>query len=325
MAKKASAESDKPAPDAGATTGTQPAEEPKKGKAPKAEKADKAKPAGAPGDKAAPTPPATPTPGPAADGAGAPTAPTAPAGDQPTKKKGKRPGVPPRLGKKLRGHMGNIRQNLAKQGAVPLAKAVSFLKQNKRAKFDETVEIHMSLGIDPKQSDQMVRGSVPLPHGIGKSVRLVVFAQGDNAAKAKEAGADYVGAQDIAEKIQKENWFDFDVALATQDMMGVVGRLGKVLGPRGLMPSPKAGTVIQGDVATAIKEFKAGKVEFRADGGGNVHAPVGKMSFEERKLNENIQAFIDAVRAAKPAAAKGVYIKSVTVSATMSPGVPVTL
>jgi large subunit ribosomal protein L1 len=150
-----------------------------------------------------------------------------------------------------------------------------------------------------------------------------VFAQGDNANKAKEAGADFVGSDDIAKKIQGENWLDFDVALATPDMMGVVGRLGKVLGPRGLMPTPKAGTVITGDVAAAVKEFKAGKVEYRADGGGNVHAPVGKMSFEEDKLVGNINAFIEQIRAAKPNAAKGNYIKSITVSATMSPGVAV--
>jgi large subunit ribosomal protein L1 len=181
----------------------------------------------------------------------------------------------------------------------------------------------MRLGIDPKQSDQMVRGSVALPHGIGKSVRLLVFAQGENAAKAREAGADYVGGEELAKRIQQEGWTDFDVALATPDMMSVVGRLGKILGPRGLMPTPKAGTVITGDVAAAVREFKAGKVEYRADAGGNVHAPVGKLSFDVDKLVGNITAFIDQIRAAKPAAAKGNYIQSITITATMSPGVPV--
>jgi large subunit ribosomal protein L1 len=199
------------------------------------------------------------------------------------------------------------------------------LKSMKRVKFDETVEVHMSLGIDTTQSDQLVRGSVSLPHGIGKSVRVVIFSQGDNVAKAKEAGADFAGADDLIEKIQKENWLDFDVALATQDLMGKVSRLGKVLGPRGLMPTPKAGTVIPagGDVAAAVREFKAGKVEYRADKGGNVHAGVGKMSFDEQKLVENVDAFVEQIRHVKPAGVKGHYIKSVTLSATMSPGVPV--
>ncbi len=240
------------------------------------------------------------------------------------KKKGQRPGIAPPLGKKLKNHLLNVQKKLAGQGAVTLKQAVQFLKQNKRSKFDETVEVHMCLGIDPKQSDQLVRGSVPLPHGIGKTVRLLVFTQGDNAAKAKEAGADFVGADDLAKKIQGEGWLDFDAALATPDMMGVVGRLGKILGPRGLMPTPKAGTVITGDVAAAVKEFKAGKVEYRADAGGNVHAPVGKLSFDEHKLLGNITAFVDQIKAAKPAAAKGNYIKSITVTATMSPGVKVT-
>src|SRR5205823_2861193 len=186
------------------------------------------------------------------------------------------------------------RQRLVKEGAASLKKAVSLLKQIKRAKFDETVEVHMSLGIDTTQSDQMIRGSVSLPHGVGKTVRVVVFCQGDNVAKAKDAGADYAGADDLIEKIQKEGWTEFDVALATQDLMGKVSRLGKVLGPRGLMPTPKAGTVVppSGDVAGAVKEFKAGKVEYRADKGGNVHAGVGKMSFEDDKLADNVTAFV---------------------------------
>lgn len=245
--------------------------------------------------------------------------------DLKAKTKGRAPGTPPRRGKKLRTLLNKQQNELAKAGSMPVKQAISTLKQFKRAKFDETVEIHMSLGIDTKQSDQMVRGAVALPHGIGKSVRVLVFTQGDNAAKAKAAGADHVGGAELAEKIQKEGWLDFDVALATADMMGVVGRLGKVLGPRGLMPSPKAGTVIQGDVSAAVKEFKAGKVEYRADATGNVHAPVGKMSFDETKLAENINTFIEAVRAAKPSSAKGNYMKSVTLSATMSPGIRLTL
>jgi len=182
----------------------------------------------------------------------------------------------------------------------------------------------MWLGIDPTQSDQLVRGAVSLPHGIGKSVRVAVFCQADNVAKAKEAGADFAGAQDLIEKVQKENFLDFDVALATQDMMGQVSRLGKVLGPRGLMPTPKAGTVIPagGDVAKTVNEFKAGKVEYRADKSGNIHAGVGKLSFDENKLVENATVFIEQVRAAKPSGVKGHYIKSVTLSATMSPGIP---
>src|SRR5439155_21032559 len=197
------------------------------------------------------------------------------------------------------------------------------LKAAKRAKFDETVEIHMSLGIDSTQSEQLIRGTVPLPFGVGKTVRVVVFCQGDNITKAKEAGADFAGSDDLIEKIQKQNWLDFDVALATQDLMGKVSRLGKTLGPRGLMPTPKAGTVITGDVGQAVKEFKAGKVEFRADKGGNVHAGVGKLSFDENKLADNINAFLDQIRAVKPTGVKGHYIKSITVCSTMSPAVPV--
>jgi large subunit ribosomal protein L1 len=264
-------------------------------------------------DEAA-TPPATPAPEPGAVAA----APATPSG------KKKRPGDSPRRGKKLRNHLKNQQQKIGKEGPTPLKRAVQLLKSMKRAKFDETVEIHMALGLDTTQSDQMVRGSVSLPHGIGKSVRVVVFTQGDNVAKAKEAGADFAGSDDLIEKVQKENWLEFDVALATQDMMGKVSRLGKVLGPRGLMPTPKAGTVIPAgsDVAGAVREFKAGKVEYRADKGGNVHAGVGKMSFDEQKLVENVTTFIDQIRHVKPAGVKGNYIKSVTLSATMSPGVP---
>ncbi len=208
---------------------------------------------------------------------------------------------------------------------MPLKKAVTTLKSGKRVKFDETVEVHMKLGIDPTNADQMVRGTVAMPHGIGKTVRILVFCQGDDVAKAKEAGADFAGSSDIIEKIQKENWLDFDVAITTQAMMPQVSRLGKVLGPRGLMPTPKAGTVIpaNGDIAAAIKEFKAGKVEYRADKGGCIHAGVGKLSFDDEKLVANIHAFVDQVRAAKPASVKGHFLVSVTLSATMSPGIPV--
>src|SRR5262249_24856923 len=180
-----------------------------------------------------------------------------------------------------------------------------------------------NLGIDVTQSDQMVRGAIPLPHGIGKAVRVAVFTQGDNVAKAKAAGADVVGGADLVEKIQKESFLDFDMAIATQDMMGQVSRLGKVRGPRGLMPLPKAGTVVPatGELAAVVKEFKAGKVEYRSDKTGQVHAGVGKMSFDEEKLAANITVFVEQVRAAKPAGVKGNFINGVVVSATMSPGI----
>jgi large subunit ribosomal protein L1 len=264
----------------------------------------------------------TETTAPATTAPSAPTAPPTPG--EPTKKRGKAPGVPPPRGKKLRAILQGLRQRLTKEGPVPLKRAIGLLKEVKRSKFDETVEIHMSLGIDTEQSDQLVRGSVPLPHGIGKSVRLAVFCQGDNVAKAKEAGADHVGSDELIKKIQG-GWLDFDVALATQDMMGQVSRLGKTLGPRGLMPTPKAGTVITGDIAAAVKEFKTGKVEYRADKGGNIHAGVGKLSFDENKLFDNITAFVDQVRAAKPAGVKGNYVQSITLSATMSPGIAVSM
>lgn len=202
---------------------------------------------------------------------------------------------------------------------LPLAKAVEILKTFKAAKFDQAVEIHMHLGVDPKQADQIVRGSVVLPHGIGKTQRVVVFAKGDLVKVATEAGADLVGQEDLAEKI-KGGWLEFDVCIAAPDMMGLVGPLGKVLGPRGLMPSPRAGTVTP-DVAKVIREYKAGKVEFRNDAGGNVHAVVGRMSFDAQKLAENIQAFLDFVMGLKPTAVKGTYVKGVTIAATMSPGI----
>jgi large subunit ribosomal protein L1 len=257
----------------------------------------------------------------------APFVPTPGGGGESSRKKGKQPGKSPRRGKKLRNQLKNQQQKVSKEGVAPLKRAIQLLKQMKRVKFDETVEVHMSLGVDTTQSDQLVRGTVSLPHGIGKSVRVVVFCQGDNVAKAKEGGADYAGGDDLIEKIQKEGWLEFDVALATQEMMGKVSRLGKVLGPRGLMPTPKAGTVIgaNADVVSAVREFKAGKVEYRTDKGGNVHAGVGKMSFDENKLAENITTFVEQIRSAKPTGVKGNYVNSITVSATMSPGIPVTM
>jgi large subunit ribosomal protein L1 len=204
---------------------------------------------------------------------------------------------------------------------VPLTDAVKVLKGFNTTKFNQTVEVSTHLGIDPRQSDQNVRGSVALPHGIGKSVRVAVFAQGENAEKARNAGADIVGADDLAQQI-KGGVMDFDVALATPDMMGVVGPLGRVLGPRGLMPSPRSGTVTT-DIASAVAEFKAGKIEFRNDKGGNVAVPVGKINFTEDQLVENINAFLAFLRTLKPAASKGTYIQSITISATMSPGVRV--
>ena len=188
------------------------------------------------------------------------------------------------------------------------------------AKFDETVELHVKLGVDSRHADQQVRGAIVLPNGTGKNVRVLVFAKGDKAEAAKAAGADYVGEMDLVEKIQKENWFDFDVVVASPDMMGVVGRLGKVLGPKGLMPSPKAGTVTP-DVAKAVQESKAGKVEYRLDKTNIIHCPIGKASFGQEKLLENFNALLDAIIKAKPAALKGQYIKSVAVASTMGPGV----
>ena len=191
-----------------------------------------------------------------------------------------------------------------------------------KAKFDETIEVSARLGVDPRHADQQVRGAVVLPHGTGKKVRVLVFAKGDKADAAKEAGADYVGGMELVEKITKENWFDFDVCVATPDMMGVVGRIGRILGPKGLMPNPKSGTVTM-DVTKAIHEIKAGKVEYRVDKTSIVHVPVGKVSFGVDKLEENLNTLMDAIIKAKPAAAKGTYIKSMVVSTTMGPGVKV--
>jgi len=204
---------------------------------------------------------------------------------------------------------------------LPLAEAVKILKSFNTTKFDQTVEIAIRLGVDPKQADQLVRGSLVLPHGIGKKLRVIVFAKGDKVDDAKEAGADEVGGPELAEKI-KGGWTEFDVCIAAPDMMGVVGPLGKILGPRGLMPSPRAGTVTP-DVAKTVREYKAGKVEFRTDAGGNIHALVGKLSFDENRLVENVQTFLNYVVSLKPATVRGQYIKGVALSATMSPSVRV--
>jgi large subunit ribosomal protein L1 len=202
-----------------------------------------------------------------------------------------------------------------------LEDAIGVLKAMPAAKFDESVDLSFRLGVDPKHADQMVRGAVVLPHGIGKTVRVAVFAKGEKDREAREAGADTVGAEDLVERVQG-GWMEFDTAIATPDLMGQVGRLGKVLGPRGLMPNPKLGTVTF-DVSRAVREAKAGKIEFRVDKAGNVHTPVGKRSFSEAHLRDNAMALIEAIVRAKPAAAKGTYLRSLTVSSTMSPGVPI--
>ena len=200
--------------------------------------------------------------------------------------------------------------------------ALALVCKTASAKFDETVEMHMRLGVDSRHADQQVRGAVVLPNGTGKTVRTLVFAKGDHAKAAEAAGADYVGAEDFVQKIQQENWFEFDVVIATPDMMGVIGRLGKVLGPKGLMPNPKAGTVTM-DVAKAVNDAKAGKIEYRLDKQNIIHCPIGTASFGPEKLNENFSALVDAIVKAKPAAAKGQYIKSCSVASTMGPGVKV--
>ena len=200
--------------------------------------------------------------------------------------------------------------------------AMDLITKTAKAKFDETVEAHIKLGVDSRHADQQVRGAIVLPNGTGKSVKVLVFAKGAKADEAKAAGADYVGEMDIVEKIQGENWFDFDVVVATPDMMGVVGRLGKVLGPKGLMPSPKAGTVTM-DVTKAVNEIKAGKIEYRLDKTNIIHCPIGKASFGAQKLTENFTTLMEAIIKAKPSAAKGQYLKSVAIASTMGPGIKI--
>jgi ribosomal protein L1, bacterial/chloroplast len=203
-----------------------------------------------------------------------------------------------------------------------VADAMKIVCETSRAKFDETVEAHIRLGVDGRHADQQVRGAMVLPHGTGKSVRVLVFAKGAKAEEAEKAGADYVGAEELADKIKNENWFEFDAVVATPDMMGVVGRLGKILGPKGLMPNPKSGTVTM-DLEKALSDIKAGKVEYRLDKQNIIHTPIGKSSFGPEKLQENFNALMEAIVKAKPAAAKGQYLKSVTVASTMGPGVKV--
>ena len=207
-----------------------------------------------------------------------------------------------------------------KAATYDVAEAVSLVKKSASAKFDETVEAHIRLGVDSRHADQQVRGAVVLPHGTGKTVRVLVFAKGPKADEAQAAGADFVGAEDLIPRIQNEGWLDFDVVVATPDMMGVVGRLGRVLGPKGLMPNPKAGTVTM-DVTKAIEDIKAGKIEYRLDKANIIHVPIGKASFSEEQLADNFQTLIDAVIKAKPSSAKGTYLRSVTIASTMGPGV----
>ena len=213
-------------------------------------------------------------------------------------------------------------KNYDRQTQYDVPEAMDIVTKNAKAKFDETIEAHIRLGVDGRHADQQVRGAIVLPHGTGKTKKVLVFAKGPKATEAEAAGADYVGAEEMAQKIQSEGWFDFDVVIASPDMMGVVGRLGKVLGPKGLMPNPKSGTVTM-DVEKAIQEVKAGKVEYRLDKSNIIHTPIGKASFGKEKLADNFNALLDAIIKAKPAAAKGQYLKNVTVASTMGPGVKV--
>lgn len=221
-----------------------------------------------------------------------------------------------RRGKKYQESIKTInRENL-----YDVSEAIELVQKTAKAKFDETIELSIKLGVDPRHADQQVRGAIVLPHGTGKSKKVLVFAKGDKATEAKEAGAEFVGQEEYVAKIQNENWFDFDVVVATPDMMSIVGRLGRILGPKGLMPNPKSGTVTF-DVGKAVKEIKAGKVEYRVDKTSIIHVPIGKASFGTEKLTDNFNTLMEAVIKAKPAAAKGKYLKSVTVSSTMGPGI----
>mgnify|MGYP004447770823 FL=1 len=224
----------------------------------------------------------------------------------------------PKRGKTYRASV----ESFDKQELYEVEKAIEIAKATAKAKFDETIEAHFKMGLDGRHADQQIRGAIVLPHGTGKSKKVLVFAKGPKATEAEEAGADFVGAEEMAEKIQKEGWFEFDAVIATPDMMGVVGRLGKILGPKGLMPNPKSGTVTM-DVAKAIAETKAGKVEYRLDKTNIVHTPIGKASFSDEQLVENFKALAAAIIKAKPAAAKGQYIRSVVVASTMGPGVKI--
>ncbi len=214
-----------------------------------------------------------------------------------------------------------VREKIDLTKEYSLEDAVSLVKESSYARFDESIDLAVNLGIDPRKSDQLVRGAVVLPHGIGKKIRVLVFAKGEKEKEAVDAGADYVGSEDLVEKISK-GWLDFDKAVATPDIMGLVGKLGKILGPRGLMPNPKLGTVTF-DIAKAVKEIKAGKVEYKAEKAGIVHVPIGKVSFDSKKLRENVKAIIDSTVKAKPATSKGKYLKKLSISSTMGPGISV--
>lgn len=224
----------------------------------------------------------------------------------------------PKLGKKLTDAVKQIEA----QKLYDPAEALDLVKKLAPAKFDETVEAVVRLGVDPRHADQQVRGAVVLPHGTGKTRTVLVFAKGDKAREAEEAGADFVGAEDMVEKVQKEGWLGFDVAIATPDMMGMVGKLGRILGPRGLMPNPKTGTVTF-DVTQAVKEVKAGKIEYRVDKAGIIHAPIGKVSFDAEKLGDNLRTLVEQLIRVKPQAAKGQYVKGISLSSTMGPGIKV--